>query len=103
MSNPDYILRQEIEESSARTAYHLVQTRRPQWLQTRGFTTARQAAGQDGIRVYMDNARLGGVDEMRRVPLAAAEYLRFLSAREATQRWGSGHMSGAILISTQPR
>jgi hypothetical protein len=103
MSDPDYILREEIDRSTARSAYELVRNHRPQWLQTRGLTTLRQAAGQDGIEVYMDNARLGDVQAMRQVTLAAIQYLRFFTASEATQRWGGGHLNGAILISTRPR
>lgn len=103
MSDPDFILRDEIVSSNANSAYALVRDRRPQWLQTRGLTTVRQAAGQDGIKVYMDNARLGDLDAMRGVGLASVEYLQFFTAREATQRWGAGHLNGAILISTQPR
>ena len=102
--DPDVITREEMDENSAGTAYALVQTLRPQWLQTRGFTNVRQAAGAGGIAVYMDNARLGdGVNEMRRVALAAVQYLQFFDAREATLRWGGGHVNGAILISTRNR
>lgn len=101
MGDPDFILREEIDESNARSAYDLVRNLRPQWLRTRGLTTLRQAAGQDGIKVYMDNARLQDLDAMRNVTLGSVEYLRFFSASEATQRWGGGHLNGAILISTR--
>ena len=103
MGDPDFILREEIDRSTARSAHELVRNHRPQWLQTRGITTFRQAAGQDGIKVYMDNARLENVDAMRRVTLSSIVYLRFFTASEATQRWGGGHLNGAILLSTQPR
>lgn len=101
LGDPDFILREEIDESNARSAYELVRNVRPQWLQTRGISTLRQAAGQDGIRVYIDNARLQDVNSMRNVTLASVRYLQFFTAPEATQRWGGGHMHGAILISTR--
>lgn len=103
MGDPDIILREEILDSNARSAYDLVRSVRPQWLQTRGITTVRQLAGEDGIQVYMDNARMGNVAAMRSVTLGSVEYLQFFTAPEATQRWGGGHLNGAILISTRPR
>ena len=103
LGDSDIITREEIEESTAATAYDLVLNLRPQWLRTRGISTLAQAAGQEDIVVYMNNARLGFRDAMRQVPLGAVQYLQFFSAREATHRWGAGHLHGAILISTQRR
>ncbi len=103
MSDPDFLLREEILDSNTSVAYDVVRNRRPQWLQTRGINTVRQAAGEQGIVVYMDNARLGGVDALRRVGLASVQYIQFYSAPEATQRWGANHLNGAILVSTRPR
>jgi hypothetical protein len=103
MADPDVITREEIDDSSARAAHDLVQTLRPQWLRTRGVTNVRQAAGGEGIAVYLDNARLEGVDAMRQVALGPVQYLRFFTAPEATLRWGGGHIHGAILISTESR
>ncbi len=103
LGDPDVLTREEIDDSSARTAYELVQTLRPQWLITRGLTTVAQAAGAEGIVIYLDNARLGLPDSMRGVTLGAVQYLRFFTAPEATLRWGGGHLYGAILISTGSR
>ena len=103
LGDSDIITREEIEESTAATAYDLVLNLRPQWLRTRGISTLAQAAGEEDIIVYMNNARLGFRDAMRQVPLGAVQYLQFFSAREATHRWGAGHLHGAILISTQRR
>lgn len=103
LGDQDEILRAEIDSSSSRTAYELVQSLRPQWLRTRGLVNVAQAAGAEGIVVYLDNARLGDVDAMRRVALGPVQYLRFFTAPEATQRWGAGHLQGAILISTESR
>ena len=97
----DRISRAEIDASSAANAYDLVQSLRPQWLTVRGIRTMDEMVGQNPILVYMDNARLGGPDALRNVPHGSVRYLRFFNAAEATQRWGGGHLHGAILISTQ--
>jgi hypothetical protein len=65
------------------------------------MTTLAQAAGEEDIKVYLDNAYLGFRDALERVPLGGVEYVRFYTAREATQRWGGGHLQGAILVSTR--
>ena len=104
VGDPGIITREQIEGNRGATnAYQLVSSLRPQWLVTRGLTNLRQAAGEEDIVIYMDNARLGYREAMRRVPLGSVQYLEFFSAREATQRWGGGHLHGAILISTLDR
>lgn len=104
IGNTDIITREEIDRSSgSRDVMEVIQALRPQWLITRGITNLRQAAGEEDIVVYMDNARLGFRDALRRVPLGGVRYLEFFDARRATQRWGGGHIHGAILISTRDR
>ncbi len=103
LGDPDVLTRDEIDDSSARTAYELVESLRPQWLRTRGLTNLAQAAGAESIVIYLDNARLGAPNSMRGVALGNVQYLRFFTAPEATQRWGGGHLHGAILISTGSR
>ncbi len=102
LGDPDVITRDEIAENNASNAYELVQSLRPQWLITRGQRSLQQPA-EVSIVIYLDNARLGAPDSMRGVALGAVQYLRFFPAPEATQRWGGGHLHGAILISTQSR
>ena len=68
LGDPDIITREEIEGTTAATAYDLVLNHRPQWLRTRGIANLAQAAGAEDIVVYMDNARLGFRDAMRRIP-----------------------------------
>lgn len=103
LGDPSVIAQDEIDSSGAQTAYQLVQSLRPQWLITRGITNLAQAAGAEDIVIYLDNARLGDRQTMRRVALGPVQYLRFFTAPEATQRWGGGHLHGAILISTRSR
>jgi len=102
--DPDIITREEIDQSpGSRTAYELIQRLRPQWLITRGIANVRQGSGAEDIVVYMDNARMGYREALRSIPLGSVRYLEFFDARRATQRWGGGHIHGAILISTTDR
>lgn len=100
-SDTEVILRAEIDASQAANAFDLVQSHRPQWLRARGIHTFAEAAGEEALVVYLDNARLGPPETMREVGLGSVQYLRHFDAKQATQRWGAGHLQGAILISTQ--
>ena len=90
----------EIEASTASSVYELVTSERPEWLRRRRMRTLGEAAGEETLLVYMDNARMGPPASMRQIPIGSIRYVRYLSPREATQRWGAGHMQGAIFIST---
>lgn len=76
-------------------AYLLIQKLRPNWLRQRGVSSINNPSPRV---VYMDNMRLGGLGSLRQIPVASIERIRFLDSREATQRFGTGHVNGVILI-----
>jgi hypothetical protein len=90
------ISEEEIRESRAADAYALVSRLRPEWLATRGAQSFLESA----LVVYLDDVRLGGIQQMRQVPTESLTGARFLDARAATQRYGMGHPHGAIVLSS---
>lgn len=101
----DLIPRETIQASSATDAYQLIRSVRPGWLHARGAMSLR--AGEGGladvpIRVYIDNNLLGTVEDLPGVSIEGITEIRRLSARDATQRFGTGHPRGAIVISRIP-
>lgn len=101
--NRNLILMEEIKRASAGNAFDLVQTLRPNWLHTRGeHSIADGSQGIDVLIVYLDNARLGGAQALRQIPVQSVTSLQYFDARAATYRWGNGHTHGAILVSTAP-
>lgn len=113
VESADYITLDQIESSGGITAYDVVQSLRPTWLQTRGTMhihetgvgvvdeASRSVAvipGSTTIKVYMDNAQVGGVEALRQVPVTSVRAIRWYDAAEATLRWGSGHTHGAIQV-----
>ena len=110
----DILTEEEIRESNTANAYELVSTLRNQWLVVRGLHSHTEAAqghgegfqltiqpGADKIIVYLDDVRLGGVAAMKNVSSELLTAARFLDAREATYRFGSGHTNGAIVLSSR--
>lgn len=91
----DYITTEEIRRSTASNAFDLVQSLRPGWLRMRGL----QSLHNEGeILVYFDQVRLGGLQSLRSISVNSIGSLQFIDAASATQRWGTGHNHGAILI-----
>lgn len=88
----------EIEETTASDAYILIQELRPNWLRQRGRASINRPSPRV---VYLDNVRLGDLQSLRQISPTSIERIRFLDSRDATQRFGTGHVNGAILIFTR--
>ncbi len=87
------ISRAEIMErgDNASTAMEVVRRLRPAWLLARGADPV----------VYVDSVRRpGGVDALFNVPIGQIRLLEFISAADATTRWGTGHTGGVIQVVT---
>ena len=108
-SDPDVITTSEIESQPFRDAYDIVQRLRPAWFTRKsGSATARRigVSGSSssigaGLLVYLNNARLGGVDALRQLSASNIESLQFLDAATATATLsgiGSSVVSGAIVV-----
>jgi hypothetical protein len=116
----DALRPEEIASVNARDAYDLIAALRPTWLRARGQETfhdtpngytegtgnnttlvvTSEAAG--GIKVYLDEAPLGGIPTLHDVAAAAVTGAEFIGPAEATYRWGSGVSQGVIRLSTRP-
>ncbi|CAN5772690.1 hypothetical protein BH23GEM3_BH23GEM3_03830 [soil metagenome] len=88
----------QIQESTASNAYDAVRALRPRWLQKRG---SQSILLQEDIVVYYDNVRLGAPESLRSIPATGILRMQFIDATSATQRWGTGHSHGAILVTTR--
>jgi hypothetical protein len=49
----------------------------------------------------MDDVRLGEPASMVNIPASRVKEIRFMNARDATTRFGTGHSSGVILVTTK--
>jgi len=66
-------------------------------------TPDRSLPGMDGgIQVYLDGARMGGVEQLRNIPAGMIYYIRRFDPIDAQARLGIGHTAGAIVVSTRP-
>ena len=111
---PNLITADEIARANVQNAYEAVQKLRPAMLRQRQIASAD---GQGGVRngrsasgtavaagevlVYMDNTRLGDVEQLRQISVASISAVRYFSASEAQTKWGSGHAGGVIEVLTR--
>ena len=105
----DEIPKAEIEAASVQfgSAYDIVRVLRPSMLTLRGITTARSQSrspvweADHGIKVYVDGIRYGGVESLATIPANTVREIRWLSAGDATIRYGTGNVAGAIVVATR--
>ncbi len=88
------ITAEELSELSVSTAYEAVRRLRPGWLQGRG---------RSGLPVvYRTNTRWGdNPNSLESIQIDTINEMRFLSASDATTRYGTGFTRGAILVVTR--
>lgn len=90
----------DIAELDVLTAYEAIRIERPQWLVTRGTGSFENPVPQTPV-VYVDGVRMGDTDELRRIRLTVVQQMEFLSPSDATNRYGTNHTGGAILVTTR--
>lgn len=86
---------EEIASTGVSTVYDAIQRLRPQWLTS---SRMRGSGTSDALQVYLDMNRFGTMEALRQLPVGGISEVRYLSAAEATNRYGTGHSGGVILI-----
>jgi hypothetical protein len=97
------ITESEISATAYQNALDVVQNLRPAMLIPRGVGSDASGTMTTSIPiiVYMDDVRLGEPSSMVNIPASRIREIRFMNARDATTRWGTGHSSGVILVTTK--
>lgn len=96
----DLLTREQIQDSRATNTYDVVQSLRSSWLRERGNDSLSGSGTK--VQVYFDDRRLGGVENLRVIPLPQVAYIRWFDGNTAAGRWGLGHGQGVIYVSSQP-
>ncbi len=90
------ITRNELAALSSFSAFDVVRRLRPQWLRSRG------TANLDGANilpvVFVDRSRRGEIRELELIAADDVERIRYISARDATTRYGTGFPGGIIEV-----
>ena len=97
-SESEAITRAELDGSSFLSAHHAIERLRPTWLRPRGPPSISVPSPYPVI--YVDGLRRGDLDELRTIAVLDVVTIQFMSASDATTRYGTDHASGAILLTT---
>ena len=91
--------------SRYKTAYDIVLALRPTMLVSRSMALRQSGMtlweSDPGIKVYLDGIRYGGVESLITIPASTVREVRWLSAIDATTRYGTGHTAGAITVTSR--
>lgn len=96
------ITQEELMAVPHSTVYEAVRALRPRWLQARSSATLRSPEPQTA-RVYIDGQLRGALDELWNLLPTEIDEIRFMNASDATTRFGTNHIGGAIVITTRRR
>jgi hypothetical protein len=88
----------QLRSQSWTNAYEAVEALRTNWLKPRGTDSFNSPSV---VIVYLDNVKLGGVENLRALQLSNILSIRHYDANQANARWGVGHAAGVIQVSTQ--
>jgi hypothetical protein len=96
--SPDRITAEELAAIDVQNALQAVQRLRPSFLQNRGGASSSITQGPVDVVVYVDQTRMGGPHTLSQIPISDVKEIVHLSGTDATQRYGTGHGSGAIIV-----
>lgn len=94
----DLITEAEINQGVYQNALEIVQNLRPNMARPRGTTAT---AAPVPVVPYMDGVRLQDLSALATIPASRVKEIRYINANDATTRWGTGHSSGVILVTTK--
>ena len=96
--SPDRITQEELATIDVQNALQAVQRLRPSFLQNRGGASSSISQGPQDVVVYVDQTKMGGPNALAQIPITDVKEIQHLSGTDATQRYGTGHGSGVIIV-----
>ena len=96
--NSRLIVRAQLETLGGRSAYEAVETLNPRWLRPRGGTPA---SGPFYARIVVNGTVRGELADLYGISIYDIETMRYLSASDATTRYGTGYVGGVIEVTTR--
>lgn len=89
---------EEIQRAGNQDLYDTLKRLRPAWF--RSAPTTGMGGLTDGMVVYIDGQRMGGLAHLRDISPTAVLSVRYYSASEAQMRFGLDNLQGAIDVAT---
>ena len=91
------LTREEILATEYTNLYDVVRGLRGNWVRTRAADSFTKTSE---VQVYLDNQRVGGIDELRSMQVRTVQSIRWFDPIAASARWGTDHGAGVIFVTT---
>lgn len=91
-ATPNRIVQAELEPLGQISPLRAIERLRPRWLRTRSG---------DMPQLHVDGGRRSSLRDLESYQLSDIERMEFMSASDATTRFGTGYAGGAILVFTR--
>ena len=101
--NSRLIVRAELEEREGDSAYQVIESLNRRWLQADARGRTIGVGGPVFARVVVDGTPRGALYELNRISASQIEFIRFVSAADATIKYGTGYPGGAIEVTMRAR
>lgn len=93
----DLITEAEINAGVYENALEVVRVLRPDMMRPRGSTSQ----GPVPVVLFIDDSRMVDLNGLATIPAHRVKEIRYINARDATTRYGTGVGSGVILVTTK--
>ena len=99
--NASVVLADELATAQTANVYDAIERLRPQWLKSSTNRGAGRGGGYQSseLAVYLETTRYGDIFALKQMSTTDVKSIRYLSASEATTRFGTGNTGGAIIVS----
>jgi predicted small secreted protein len=102
--DPNRISPEELQAQPPGTAYEAIERLRPNWLRARSTSLSGGVGGSVNLpRVFVDDRDFGTMASLRNFHLDSVEEILYMSARDATTRYGTGYAGGIIHLRLKRR
>jgi len=95
----DVITREELADLNVDDVMSAVSLLRPQWLRFRPMRTP--GSPEPVVGVVIDGQPRGSIADLEMMAIRNVERIRFMTAADATIRYGTGYTGGAIVVTTR--
>ncbi len=96
--DPNLLTLEDLQSQPSGTAYDAVQRLRPNWLRMRSTAMGGGAGSVNLPRVFVDERDFGTLETLRDFHLDSLLEISYLSAADATTRYGTGYAGGIIHV-----
>lgn len=102
-ASPNLIGNWELRDLPDLTALEAIRRLRPNWLRAGSRPSIAVATGGNSRmpKVHLNGVPLQNLNELEQINAIDVREMRYLSGSDATTRFGTGYMNGAILVTME--